>query len=52
MIQNGPFGRDETNLIECDGSTAIGIEYRHQELASVKIKGYTEHESGFYSGPY
>ena len=34
------FGRNETDFIESDGSTAVGIEYRHQELDSVKIEGY------------
>lgn len=37
-------GRNETDFIESDGSTPVGIEYRHQEFASVKIKGYSKFE--------
>lgn len=27
------------NLVESDGSAAVGIEYGHQELDGVEIKG-------------
>jgi len=30
---------ESREFIESDGSTAVGIEYRHQELDSVKIEG-------------
>lgn len=35
------FERVRTNFIEPDGSAAVDIENRHQELDSVKIKGCT-----------
>ena len=32
----------ETDFIESDGSAAVGVENRHQELDSVKIEGCTK----------
>jgi len=41
-MRGGRVGRAETDFIESNGSAAVGVEYRHQELDGVKIEGCTK----------
>jgi hypothetical protein len=36
------FERIGTDFVESDGSTAVGIKYRHQEPNGVEIEGYAK----------